>query len=305
MNEVDGTEFISHAKWIMAGEHTVVRGGKALAFPLERLSSILNYNPSSKLEISENDAKFEGVFRNLLERAANFCNVSFEKISGVFKVKSNIVTGAGLGSSAAICANVARVFRHLGFCDDADVFKLATYLEDMLHGKSSGLDVSVAIANKGVVFQKNQVVRTIDPPSWPHMLLTFSGEKASTSQCADVVRSLRLENPEKAAQIDALMNEGADLCESGLERESFADLRDGIMACDEAFRGWGLYSDALAAHTDALKSAGAVATKPVGSGLGGFVLSLWEDSSYYYKNSNKSYQSEITYEASARIGEEI
>lgn len=295
-------KFCSHAKWIMAGEHTVVRGGKALAFPLHNLSLNLEWVPASSLEICDISLDLAETFLQLLRSASDFCGIDFGKILGKFSVRSNIPMKSGLGSSAALCLNLARLFEYFGFCSQDAITQLAVHIENILHGKSSGLDIAVAASGKGVVFEHNRIQKFIDsfssPDSvsfidsvdftdstapfaknhtyHPRIVLSYSGEQSSTAKCAALVQDLIQKDPKKAADLDFLMNDGANLCESGLINDCFDDLKKGINSCNEAFRGWGLYNSALEHHAQLLFNAGAVAVKPIGSGLGGFMLSLWD-----------------------------
>ena len=52
-------------------------------------------------------------------------------------------------------------------------------------------------------------------------------------------------------------------------------LKEAIELAYQCFKDWCLTDDALNAHILELKSFGAVACKPTGSGSGGYVLSLW------------------------------
>ena len=277
-------KFLSHAKWIMSGEHTVVRGGKALAFPLRKYESSIEFTPSDELEIHDTNRedKFNEIFLSLLCSAAEFAKFDFRKITGKFLVQSNIKMKSGLGSSAAICTNIAKIFKHLGLWED--VFSLATHLEDKFHCRSSGLDIAVAMTDKAVVFKNNRVSHVLEPTFWPHMILTYSGEKSATSKCAAIVKNIIATDRRLADELNAKMNQASDLCELSLREGNFSNLRDGIKLADDAFRGWGLYNDILTAHVTSLINNGAVAAKPVGSGLGGFVLSLWEEKPQGYDN---------------------
>lgn len=277
-------KFFSHAKWIMSGEHTVVRGGKALAFPLRKYESSIEFTSSDVLEVHDTNRedKFNETFLSLLRSAAEFAKFDFRKITGKFLVQSNIKMKSGLGSSAAICTNIAKVFKRLGLWED--IFSLATHLEDKFHCRSSGLDIAVAMTDKAVVFKNNRVSHVLEPLFWPHMMLTYSGEKSATSKCAAIVKNIIATDHKRADDLNSKMNHASDLCESALKEGNFANLKDGIRQADDAFRGWGLYNDTLTAHVESLLNDGAVAAKPVGSGLGGFVLSLWEEKPQEYDN---------------------
>jgi mevalonate kinase len=91
------------------------------------------------------------------------------------------------------------------------------------------------------------------------------------------VQEIFRKNESLALELDNLMNHSADLCESALKNADFEKLKDGINLGCEVFREWGLCHEPLEYHIDMVLSAGAVAAKPIGSGLGGYVVSLWQE----------------------------
>ncbi len=274
-------QFQSHAKWILSGEHAVIRGGKAIAFPLKGYKCTLGFSRSDRINVTHDvfstvlsNNELNGSFVDLLKEASEFLNVDFSEIRGLFSIHNNILMNAGLGSSAAICANVAKLFAYLGFTDDT--LLLAKNLENHFHKKSSGLDVAVAVKENPVIFQKNRVIKIPKISFWPEITLTYSGPKMPTSLCTKAVAKIFRENESVALELDNMMNEASDLCESALETSRFDLLKDGINFGNEVFRRWGLINEQLETHMSMLKSKGAVASKPTGSGLGGYVVSLWE-----------------------------
>ncbi|MDR0580968.1 MAG: hypothetical protein LBG04_02535 [Holosporaceae bacterium] len=272
--------FPSFAKWILSGEHTVVRGGKAIAFPLRNFSNSLVFEKGDTLSIVTNQEYWRETVISLLEMAAKFLRVSLKQISGHITLKSDIPLQTGLGSSAAICVNIANLFGHYGLCED--VSQLARYLEDKFHGKSSGLDIAVVQANKPIIFQENKVVEFLKPSFWPPMILTYSGKKSITSVCANIVNDIFWEDETLALKLDKQMDLASCLCEDALKSSDFNKLKEGIMLGNEIFHRWGLCDASVSSLIKELLSAGATAAKPIGSGLGGYVLSLWEDSPKKY-----------------------
>jgi mevalonate kinase len=275
-------KFSSCAKWILSGEHTVIRGGKAIAFPLRKYGCCVDFEENDTFVVEHSCAGYHvsidelnSIFKSLLKKAAEFTNISLEKIKGKFLVTSNIKTRSGLGSSSAICVNIANVFKYFGF--SGDIFMLAKFLEDYFHKKSSGLDVAVALNNKPVVFQHNEVASILEPSFWPHLALTYSGEQSITSRCIEIVNNFIKKNEKLAFELDNMMNTASDLCETGFKSVSFDKIKDGISLGNEAFKSWGLHTKSLTEHISMLKRQGAVAAKPTGSGLGGYVVSLWEE----------------------------
>ena len=269
-------DFSSSAKWILSGEHSVVRGGKALAFPLRSYTGSITFKKWNDFFITADKEYSRKIILSLLKMALEFIRIPLEKISGHISLKGNIPMNVGLGSSAAICANIANLFKHCGFCEDT--LKLAKYLENKFHQKSSGLDVAVALTGKPIIFSNGKIVEFLEPSFWPPMALTYSGKKSRTSDCANIIKEIFLKNEKLALELDKLMCLASNLCEKALKNSDFHALKDGITLGNEVFSRWGLCDPSIYFHIKKLLAMGAVAAKPIGSGLGGYILSLWENS---------------------------
>jgi mevalonate kinase len=274
--------FTTPAKWILCGEHSVIRGGRAIAFPLNNFSNSIFFEENESFSIKSDYS--ENVIFDLFKIGCEYSKISSEKKTGRLIIKSNIPIKSGLGSSSALCANIAKVFKYLGYCND--VFELAGYLENKFHKKSSGLDVTVALKNKPIIFSNNKLLECFNLRFWPPMLLTYSGEQCSTSNCVASVSDLFLKNEKLALELDQQMNLASHMCEEALKTANLHGLKEGIMLGNDTFLRWGLYTKSMAFHVEKLLSAGAIAAKPTGSGLGGYILSLWEDSSALAKLAN-------------------
>ncbi|MDR2723825.1 MAG: hypothetical protein LBB25_01290 [Holosporaceae bacterium] len=272
--------FSSHAKWILSGEHAVVRGGKAIAFPLRCYANSIAFEKGDNISITANSEYSPKTIFSLVEKACEFLDVPLKEISGYISLKSSIPMKVGLGSSAAICVNIANLFGYYGFCED--ILKLARYLEDKFHQKSSGLDVAVVLSDKPIIFSENKIIEFLKPSFWPPMILTYSGKKSVTSDCVNIIKETFRKNEKLALELDDQMNLSSNLCEDALKNSNFHKLRDGIRLGNEVFQRWGLCDSFLFFHMKKLLAAGAVAVKPIGSGLGGYILSLWEDSPEKY-----------------------
>jgi mevalonate kinase len=89
-----------------------------------------------------------------------------------------------------------------------------------------------------------------------------------------------------AIELDEQMDFASNLCEEALKNSDFCKLKDGINLGGEIFRRWGLCNSSMSEHMNKLLSWGARAVKPIGSGLGGYVLSLWEEDPFdFFHNS--------------------
>jgi mevalonate kinase len=138
------------------------------------------------------------------------------------------------------------------------------------------LDPAVAVINRPIIFQNRKIVEILDAPYWPYLMLSYSGENSPTSECVKIVNDSFKKNIENAIALDDQMNEASALCEIGLKTSNLKMLADGIELGHKVFRKWNLCTSNQENHMAMLLSKGAMAAKPTGSGLGGFVISLWE-----------------------------
>lgn len=273
----------THGKWVLAGEHAVLRGNAALAFPLKEKELCLDYEPNT----STLKADFEGtvcdelrlLFWSVLEHGQHLCSGSLKQLSGKFQLRSNIPIGVGLGASAALCVAVSRWFASQKIIGTKGIFLFAKELEHLFHGKSSGLDIAAVSSESGVYFQQG-TVKTVEKNWHPHWYLSSSEQIGMTSHCIMQVNKLWEKQPSLAQNVDSDMQKAVVQAQAALKdlgSQALHNLKEAIDTAEQCFNTWGLVDGALSAHLCILKDQGALAVKPTGSGSGGYALSLWKD----------------------------
>ncbi|MDX9731029.1 MAG: hypothetical protein RBT63_04600 [Bdellovibrionales bacterium] len=291
-----------HGKWILVGEHAVVRGVPAIAFPVYGKSLSLRWRAQDETGSSEFSARFAGdrgaefqlLFSGVFDRALEILGRAGDATlrTGHFEVESTLPVGAGLGASAALAVAVGRWFVSRGAIEEAKLFGFCREIENLFHGESSGVDVAVALENRGLYFQNNQgerqgtsqgtsTMRGFDLAWQPIWYISSSGARGITSECVAKVKALGQENPRKGEELDrkmALAVQKAErvLCDaSASEDERLEKLVEAIELAGDCFEEWGLSGGELGRHLQWLRDSGAIAVKPTGSGGGGYALSLW------------------------------
>ena len=272
----------TYGKWILAGEHAVLRGHGALVFPIKEKYLNLRYlatnNDLSAHYDGERGNDNHTLFWSVIEKGLQLVGLPLNNTFGEFHLYSNIPVGAGMGASAALCVALARWFVAQDLISDESLHEFAKQLEDIFHGKSSGLDIAGVAAPTGVYFQQGQwnQIKQAWHPNW---YLSSCGDIGKTSLCIQQVNKIWESDSAYASQIDLNMFDSVLQARDALERDSSESkdlLADAVNRAAGCFYDWGLVSGELEHHMNELKHAGAIAVKPTGSGGGGHVVSLWD-----------------------------
>lgn len=260
----------SHGKCILAGEHSVVRGGEALVLPLRSRGLDLEWEPSPDGKFHVKAGAFAAPFRDSLNKALDLTGYDLPHRGYSIRLKSDIPVKAGLGSSAALAVAVVRFLSAEG-AKISQPFALALEIENLFHGNSSGIDVACVLSSAPIRYVKSSPPQDLRMAWKPLLYLFDTGRRSATKECVEKVEAANRkdldERMQKSVKIvkSALLSEQADRLE---------ELAGAITLAGSCFDEWGL--GASSAEAGKLKAAGAKAWKPTGSGGGGFLLALWE-----------------------------
>lgn len=277
-------ETAAHAKCILAGEHAVMRHSPAILAPIHDLLIKLHYEDSDQLVNVQCHAPYEDVFLlffwGTIKNGLQIVNKNIHDVHGKFVLENNIQMGAGIGFSSALCVVIARWFVWKNWIKESKLFDFAQHLENSYHGQNSGVDIAGAISDEMIHFEKTgHVCKKISPHWLPKLYISYSGYIKSTSEAVDKVKSLRQKGGALAKLIDEEMSKSVQLIEEGLklnQDKGLQMLASGIDKANHCFDEWQLITPELNKHMMDVHDLGAIAVKPTGAGIGGYILSLWD-----------------------------
>ena len=278
-------------KWVLAGEHSVLRGATAVALPHPEAILKLRFvpagsGPRQKLRITPPAAEVSvlELLGSVAEAWQESEGKTFEMPKGELSIESSIPIGAGLGSSAALCVALTRWLAEPLRIELAKQAEFATGLEHRFHGRSSGMDVAVIARGEPISFVMGGEAKAIGVRKIPKFTFHDTGLRTRTSEAVVRVEKFREEFPEVAIKIDDSMAEasrkvmeGLVVYDSGGGQQGLKLIQDGMKQARECFYQWELVPGEARRIEEQLLNQGALAVKLTGAGGGGMVVALWAD----------------------------
>ncbi|MDR3607941.1 MAG: hypothetical protein P4M08_11255 [Oligoflexia bacterium] len=279
----------ARGKWVLAGEHAVLRGVSAIAIPHPEFSLRLSFVPEPGLPLQVSPVSAQTVVDEILQSVRDEEQAedrTFTLPEGWLEIDSTIPIGAGLGSSAALCVAIARwLAKNLRIETAQAIYEFATRLEHRFHGRSSGMDVAVINADEPISFsmkgQKPLGIRTL-----PKFTFHDTEVRARTSDCVAQVVQLREKDPAQAMRLDEAMGEASRLAMEGLIRYNHASegasgaaalelVARAMREAQKCYYSWDLVPVEAREIEAKLLAEGALAVKLTGAGGGGMLVALW------------------------------
>lgn len=278
-------------KAILVGEHAVIYGAKAIAFPVKSVGMHIHLTPlkTSSRGGSEQPIQIKASLggRALSDHLKSvileaFHTLGINPFSLEIEGTSSGLIGAGMGSSATLCVVILRALAaSVGRSyTPGEISRYANLLERHFHGNPSGLDTAVVAYESPLSFRIHSAPELIVPAplaqsedhTWPFVLLD-STTRSSTIAMVKGVSPYFLsphEGERRVQRFDRL----ATLAQKALlegDGDGVASLMNeaGIL-----LREAGASSPVLDEIIDLSMGLGCLGAKPTGAGGGGCVLVL-------------------------------
>jgi mevalonate kinase len=269
-------------KIIIVGEHFVVHGAYAVAAAIDRRvrvtvseagrnSFVTSGNRSSLL--FKNDGQFSAV-KAVARKAIQDCGKPSQSLR--VKIASNIPSGSGLGSSAAVVlATAAACSKFLGQnFEKAKIAEIALLGERLVHGNPSGIDIESSLAGGLLLFNRNAGMKPIPIAQAMRLLVVYSGKKRRT---ADLIMKVAMRKRQFPSFFESLTRSASFLSLDMVDAIAAGDLPKvgALMNVSQTSLSWiGVSTAYLDRIIESLCEGGAYGAKVTGAGGGGSIIAL-------------------------------
>ena len=185
-------------KIILIGEHSVVYGKKAIAFPFTGVGihTLVQANPTVHIQ-----SKYFNGTLDEMKQVTSMHNLvllieMLKKELGLpdfrLNIESTIPAERGMGSSAAVAVSIIRAifdWQELPL-DEKTLLKYVDYSEQIAHDNPSGIDAAATSGTQPILFEKGQPFETFQLNVDAYLLVADTGIKGQTRQAVKDVANL-------------------------------------------------------------------------------------------------------------------
>lgn len=260
---------MSFAKVILFGEHSVIYGKKAIAIPVKNI----------KLNVKLVDEYIEED-NNILHIKKYIKDKHNIKDNVYIKVFSDIPISSGLGSSAAVAIEIAKAFNKK--YGNIDVEEIANISEKYIHKNPSGIDVKTILRGKSIIFDKINGVVDFDFKLNAYLLIFYTNIPGSTSLALDLVKNNIEENKKYIDNLGEISIKAID----SINRKDLLKIGNLMKEAQFNLSKMKLSNNKIDEYISIVDKY-SLGSKITGAGLGGCVISLFDNKELMEKAINK------------------
>ena len=278
-------------KCILFGEHAVVYGFPAIsmAIPLKSRCTLQKSN-KDQLEInfeslnehfkgknfadlrSKLPSKYDQIIFGLNELVEKY-SIKLEDLT--IKISSEIVSNAGLGSSAS--TSIALISAASEYFDlslkEEDLAEFALQMEKITHGNPSGVDHSTCLYGKMIYFQDGKY-RFVTPPDDFQILISYTKQAHNTKNVVSNVQKIKIEKPNLFNSLMEKIGYYTQIAEQELISGHYEEVGKLMILSQDFLSRLNVSNNSIATINKIALSNGAYGSKLTGAGLGGCVITI-------------------------------
>lgn len=277
----------AHSKLILIGEHSVVYGQPAIAFPFKQIEVKVTVKSIGGNTIHIESPFYQGPIEQIPEKMEGIGDCVIQTLKVLeqrslglkIQIASSIPIGRGLGSSAAIAIALVRgLFAFFNQkLQHSQLMALVERAEKFAHGTPSGIDMMAASSANPIWFQKQQEVESVKIGAPFHLVVADSGRVGDTYSAVKSIRDKYEMKPEKIEESITLLGKWTEEVRLGLAVGDYQKVGEKLNLAHHHLALLGVSDEGLDYLVDTARAAGAIGAKLTGGGRGGCILALVEN----------------------------
>ncbi|MCD5077188.1 mevalonate kinase [Enterococcus gallinarum] len=271
---------IATGKIILMGEHSVVYGEPAIAFPFAGAKVHVTITASLTNDLTSN------YYHGPLEEAPSHLKNVKELLhrlqqdhqTGPFSVSivSTIPSERGMGSSAAVAVALTRAFfdwQHKELKKE-QLLDYVDFSEKIAHGNPSGIDAAATSGNEAIYFTKGQPITSFPLTIDGFLLVADTGIKGQTRTAVKSVAHLFETQKHQTSQAISRLGSLAKTAKEAILHNQLTQLGQAMTHAHETLRQLGVSNQNLDDLVSLALANGAFGAKLTGGGRGGCMIAL-------------------------------
>ncbi|WP_430610172.1 mevalonate kinase [Enterococcus sp. DIV0876] len=271
---------IATGKIILMGEHAVVYGEPAIAFPfagakvqVEMIGSTANTLISSYFHgfLADVPIHMKNVRELLLRLQQDFQTGPVQTT-----IVSTIPSERGMGSSAAVAVALTRAFFDwIGHpYQKEELMQYVDFSEKIAHGNPSGIDAAATSGHDAIYFVKGQPITSFPLTIDGYLLVADTGIKGQTREAVKSVAHLFDTDRTLASQAIQQIGQETQLAKQAIIGNQLAALGQAMNHAHQALQSLGVSNTSLDHLVTTARQHGAFGAKLTGGGRGGCLIVL-------------------------------
>lgn len=281
----------ARAKFILSGEHFVVKGSSSLVLPADCFSTQVSlvdqsdhrvqvncvFEDSSTGISREKVSEYESLVLRLISLAAPMVGVNLNGVGLKCTVKSSIPPGQGAGSSSALCQAIVEALLKHFITNDVHPNYLkwfGTALENAWHGPVSGIDNAAIAYGRPLFYRRGEkpVPLSVGYPLF--FVVGSTGNRDASASPYVVMRSFAENNKSRYDLFFDEINNNVQRLASAFVRGDVKIIGECMLSSQRIYQTIGLSTPLQNKAVQAAMGCGAFGARMTGAGCGGFVIAL-------------------------------
>ena len=270
-------------KIILMGEHAVVYGEPAIAFPFRGVHVTATFNASAQNQITS--SHYSGLLADapealqIIQQLTTHLCQQFDQGPFHLTIESTVPSARGMGSSAAVATAITRAF--FDWIDvtlsDTDLLTYVNFSEAIAHGNPSGIDAATTSGSQPIYFEKGKDFEAFPLNIDAYLLVADTGILGRTREAVAAVAQLMKTKTEYTNHLIHHLGHLSRLTKEAIIHNQPHELGQYMNLAQEDLRQLTVSNERLDELIQLARDNGALGAKLTGGGRGGCFIVLCQD----------------------------